>query len=117
MGSAAEEFCILERGKLLVETEVGKRSSAAGATRMKLGEVAEGEGFGESSLLEGKSTRTKAVTCIAPKCEVVRIHAKDFLRLVVKSKVVRESFERLNNQRKESDAYAEDDEMRKFATR
>ena len=51
------------------------------------------------SLLDKRETHTKTVTCAATKCEVVEILGHDFLRLVEKSRVVRESFERLNSRR------------------
>ena len=47
----------------------------------------------------GKPLRSKTVTCAAEQCEVVEIAGTDFLRLVEKSRVVRESFARLNAQR------------------
>ena len=43
--------------------------------------------------------------------------ARDFLKLVDKSSVVRESFERLHNRRQEHNEYAEDPEILKYAAR
>ena len=64
-----------------------------------LGRIATGEGFGEMSLLARKQRRTKTVWCAAPECEVLSVLGKDFLRIVDKSDVVRESFERLSRTR------------------
>ena len=80
----------------------------------------EGDGFGEMSLLEGKARRTKTVTCAcASGCEVVSIRGSDFLKLVKKSTVVRESFEKLNRKRhvhnESLQAVHEDPELRKYA--
>ena len=69
---------------------------------VKLGEIGPGQCFGESSLLEGKPKRTKNVTCATGHCEVVSVRATDFLRLVQKSRVVRQSFQALNNRRRSS---------------
>ena len=49
--------------------------------------------------------------------QVVSILARDFLKLVDKSSVVREGFERLHNRRQEHNEYAEDPEILKYAAR
>ena len=64
-----------------------------------IGEVLPSEGFGEHALLTGKPRHTKTLTCASRECEVVEILGEDFLRLVEKSRVVRQSFERLNSRR------------------
>ena len=95
-GEPADKFYILADGELAVCKE-GSSAAAAGSGR--LASIGKGEGFGEMSLLDKRETHTKTVTCAATKCEVVEILGHDFLRLVEKSRVVRESFERLNSRR------------------
>ena len=90
-GDAADKFHILAKGKLAVVGEGGGRT---------FGEIAPGEGFGEASLLGGKSSHSKTVRCAAAGgCEVVEILGSTFLRLVEKSQAVRRSFERLDERR------------------
>jgi len=94
-GDAADRFHILASGKLVVR-DGGTMFSGP----RTLGEIRQGEGFGESSLLLNKPKRTKNVTCVcAGGCEVVEIVGTDFKRLLEKSRVVRESFERLDSRR------------------
>ena len=75
-------------------------------------------------MLKGKRRRTKTVTCdAAGGCQVVAIMGADFLRLVEKSRVVRESFQQLDKRRQAQNAqteaaYEEDDPvLRKAASR
>lgn len=104
-GEAADKFCILAAGSLAVHAEAG--SPAARADGAPLARISAGECFGESALLrsdghvhgEGPSRRSKTVTCTAARCEVVEILGRDFLRLVEKSRVVRESFGKLSKHR------------------
>ena len=76
----------------------------AGVLDEPLGEVLAGEGFGESSLLDGKQRRTKSVTCASPYCEVTSIRGGEFLRMVDKSRLVRDSFESLHQRRRANNA-------------
>ena len=83
-GSAVDSFYILEAGTLEVDGGLSYRQSIkpgdaqgkkqkptkGAASRQRLGEIAAGEGFGESSLLLGKDVRTKTVSCATDKCEV-----------------------------------------------
>ena len=90
-------FYVLASGVLSVAPEAGSPAHREG---QPLDEIVEGEGFGEMSLLRGNHTHTKTLTCAsASGCEVVSILGSDFLRLVEKSSVVRESFERLHQKR------------------
>ena len=110
-GDAADKFHILASGELVVHggvpppqgADASARPAAEGAgssaQRVELGRVAPGEGFGESALLDRRATHTKSVTCATGRCEVVEILAADFMRLVEKSRVVRESFKRLHSRR------------------
>ena len=92
-GDAVDGLYVLASGALQV--------SEAGRT---LGTLAPGEAFGEISLLEGETARTKTVSCASERCEVVSILGRDFLRLVEKSRVVRESFEQLKARRESVNA-------------
>ena len=64
-GDAADKFYILSSGKLRVTAEPASPASHAESGAIALGTIHGGEGFGESSLLNGKSRRTKTVTCAA----------------------------------------------------
>ena len=64
-----------------------------------MGTLKAGEGFGEMSLLKRRPAHTKTVACNSSRCEVVEILGDDFMRLVEKSRVVRESFEKLESKR------------------
>ena len=67
---------------------------------MVLGTIAAGEGFGEASLLDHRATHTKTVACASTGgCEIVEIAGGDFLRLIEKSRCVRESFQKLHSRR------------------
>jgi len=88
-GGAADKFYILGDGELGVTDAAAK----------PLGVITPGEGFGESALLRGEPKHSKTVTCTSAQCDVVEILGDDFLRLVEKSRVVRESFERLHMRR------------------
>lgn len=118
-GAPVDRFYILTKGELAVTAAIGERAaderspSERAATAIArgdgqrcyardgqlLGRIATGEGFGEMSLLARKQRRTKTVWCAAPECEVLSVLGKDFLRIVDKSDVVRESFERLSRTR------------------
>ena len=116
-GDAADKFYILASGELSVSGDT-TRMADGGPTGgqptgtapppieipapVLLGKVTAGEGFGETALLNRVPSRTKSVACASDKCEVVEILAEDFLRLVEKSRCVRESFERLALRRTES---------------
>ena len=99
----------------------GEAGSPAAADDSPLGLIRQGEGFGEMALLSGRDKRSKTVTCAATKCEIVEILGADFLRLVEKSKVVRESFEWLNARRTAHNARVqaahEDLVLKKYTTR
>jgi len=97
-GDAANKFHILHRGKLAVKGAKGQTGTAT--DELTFGELMPGQGFGEAALLSGKPVHSKRVTCVAEGgCEVVEILGSDFLRLVEKSRVVRTSFERLDQRR------------------
>jgi CRP-like cAMP-binding protein len=127
-GEAADTFYILSSGQLTVWPGEGvsraataasavqeavqgaaaapqaQQESAATKPALPLGMIEPGEGFGESALLRRPAKHacvphTKTVTCTAENCEVVQILGDDFLRLVEKSRVVRDSFERLRMRR------------------
>ena len=108
-GDPADKFCILSSGRLAVWPREEESGPSQAETR-PLAVLQPGEGFGENALLEHKPTRSRTITCDAVRCEVVEILGDDFLRLVEKSRVVRESFERLSvrrndqNQQKASSA-------------
>ena len=117
-GDAADKFYILSSGKLRVTAEPASPASHAESGAIALGTIHAGEGFGESSLLNGKSRRTKTVTCAAGTCEVVEVLGEDFLRLIEKSQFVRQSFQWVNSRRTEQNervqAQHEDPIMRKY---
>ena len=115
-GGPIDGLYILLAGTLAVDSLMPPRHGTK-PQRHKLGEIAAGEAFGESALLEGKAVRTKTVRCASSECEVIRILARDFLRLVEKSPVVRESFERLHKSRQLHNEFEEDPEIRKYAMR
>ena len=101
-GDPVDAFFILNSGRLRVE-HPGSRDLAQLDEHL-LGEISAGEGFGESSLLDRKQQRTKSVSCASPQCEVVSIRGGDFLRLVEKSRLVRDSFESLHQLRRANNA-------------
>jgi len=94
-GDAVDHLYVLTSGALAVQKD-----------NRTIAEISAGEAFGEISLLEGvaDSHRSKTVSCASDKCEVVSILGSDFLRLVEKSKVVRESFEHLKMCREKHNA-------------
>ncbi len=107
-GAAADKFYILGSGELAVwpggdgQASIAAKVAESGAT--PLGVIRPGEGFGESALLRRQTAsapamHSKTVTCESEQCEIVEILGADFLRLVEKSRVVRESFERLSDRR------------------
>jgi len=120
-GNVADKFFILSTGELEVwagqsATPGGVDGARDAADVKPLGTIHPGEGFGESALLRQRGglsadaptqplqpqplcRHTKTVTCNAARCEIVEILGADFLRLLEKSRVVRESFERLSVRR------------------
>jgi len=91
-GEAVEAaFNILSLGKL--------RVSKGGVT---LGEVAQGECFGEMSLLVPEPAKTKqfTLTCASEACSVVTVSGADFRRLLEKSRVVNRSMHAIANRRR-----------------
>jgi len=102
-GDSPQNFFVLRSGRLMVAAEGGTAATRSVFTRDKLsrfiGEIHEGEGFGEMALLEGKTKRTRTIVCESERCEVVSLLGSDFLRLVEKSSVVRKSFEDLKTRR------------------
>ena len=104
-GDPSTRFYILSSGELAVRSSGGDDGAAAAASDgvsgggNVLGTIRAGEGFGEMSLLSREPRHTKTVVCDAPKCDVVEILGDDFMRLVEKSRVVRQSFERLHSKR------------------
>ena len=95
-GEAVEPaFNILSRGKL--------RVSKGGAP---LGEVAQGECFGEMSLLVPEPAKTKqfTLTCASEACSVVTVSGADFRRLLEKSRVVNRSMHVIADRRRQHNA-------------
>ena len=95
-GEAVEPaFNILSRGKLSV--------SKGGAP---LGEVAQGECFGEMSLLVPEPAKTKqfTLTCASEACSVVTVSGADFRRLLEKSRVVNRSMHVIADRRRQHNA-------------
>ena len=115
-GDPVDAFYILNSGRLrvehpgsgdLAEALAGqdlREVTRAGVLDEPLGEVLAGEGFGESSLLDRKQRRTKSVSCASPYCEVTSIRGGEFLRMVDKSRLVRDSFESLHQRRRANNA-------------
>ena len=101
-GDPVDAFYILNSGRLRVEHPGS--GDLAQLDEHPLGEVSAGEGFGESSLLDRKQRRTKSVSCATPRCEVVSIRGGEFLRVVDKSRLVRDSFEGLHQRRRANNA-------------
>ena len=113
-GQPVDGFYILAKGHLRVSGKqpataaasaapaaAAAAAAAAGpASSAVVGYIPAGGAFGEMALLSGKASRSKTVTCDSDGgCEVVKILGSDFLRLVEKSRVVRDSFERLQDRR------------------
>ena len=95
-GEAVEPaFNILSRGKL--------RVSKGG---VPLGEVAQGECFGEMSLLVPEPAKTKqfTLTCASEACSVVTVSGADFRRLLEKSRVVNRSMHVIADRRRQHNA-------------
>ena len=103
-GDATDNFYILSKGKCAV---AGEEGSPAHQDGHPLGVIHEGEGFGEGSLMTGAPKRSKTVTCASAECQITSVRARDFMRLVEKSSVVRQSFERLHNFREEYNQMAQ----------
>mmetsp|Transcript_38283 Transcript_38283/g.63359 ORF Transcript_38283/g.63359 Transcript_38283/m.63359 type:complete len:719 (-) Transcript_38283:203-2359(-) len=82
-GDPVNHFYILLEGTLHVEQQ-----------GVRLGEIHPGECFGETSLLSRQPKRTKTITCASSGgCELVSILGADFLRLMEKSSLARESMQ------------------------
>ena len=95
-GEAVEPaFNILSRGKL--------RVSKGG---IPLGEVAQGECFGEMGLLVPEPGKKKqfTLTCASEQCSVVTVLGADFRRLLEKSRVVNRSMHVIADRRRQHNA-------------
>ena len=95
-GEAVEPaFNILSRGKL--------RVSKGGVS---LGEVAQGECFGEMGLLVPEPGKKKqfTLTCASEQCSVVTVLGADFRRLLEKSRVVNRSMHVIADRRRQHNA-------------
>ena len=95
-GEAVEPaFNILSRGKL--------RVSKGG---VPLGEVAQGECFGEMGLLVPEPGKKKqfTLTCASEQCSVVTVLGADFRRLLEKSRVVNRSMHVIADRRRQHNA-------------
>ena len=106
-GAAVEPaFNILSRGKL--------RVSKGG---VPLGEVAQGECFGEMSLLAPEPAKTKqfTLTCASEACSVVTVSGADFRRLLEKSRVVNRSMHAIADRRRQHNAASEKSTQNKEA--
>ena len=73
-GDRAENFCMLKKGKILLEVEVAKQII------ISLGSIKSGYSFGWSSLIPGSSHTSYAV-CTEP-CEVLITPGNKFLELL-----------------------------------
>ena len=82
-----------------------------------LGEVAQGECFGEMSLLAPEPTKTKqfTLTCASDACSVVTVAGADFRRLLEKSRVVNRSMHAIADRRRQHNAASEKSTQNKGA--
>ena len=82
-----------------------------------LGEVAQGECFGEMSLLAPEPTKTKqfTLTCASEACSVVTVAGADFRRLLEKSRVVKRSMHAIADRRRQHNAASEKSTQNKGA--
>ena len=104
-GDVADRLYIVSSGTLTASHDLyrggdGQGAGGAPTDGLPFAEMGPGECCGEMALLNGSFRNSANVACAADSCTVVAVSATDFLRLVTKSQMVRESFEKLVTSRK-----------------